>query len=369
MTTLRVEQKLSFNDFSEAEWNALSIDTPFNDHRFLLGLEQAGCLGPETGWIQTPIGIYAGDELVGAAPLFLKTNSEGEFVYDFSWAEVYARYGRDYYPKVVIGAPFSPATGRRLLTRGPLQRELAGAFAEALRAIATQYEASSVHVLFARAEEVSLLSEFGFFTRLGVQYHFRQPTPFDFEDYVSTLASKKRTQVRKEWKSLRERGFVFRPVERPTQEDIDTMFRFYERTVEQYFPYTRRYLTRAFFDRLVQTMPECIAWLFAEKDGVPVAGAMNLKGSDALYGRYWGTDVNEAFLHFGTCYYAGIEYCSVKNLPLFEPGAGGEHKRARGFQPSLTYSSHWMREPPLHAMFSEYVGRERDHIQRHLHDE
>jgi len=366
MLTLRVLERIA--EIPREVWDALLREgsSPFMEHTWLAALEEAGCVGEMAGWIPRHLALYDGDELVAAAPAYAKTNSEGEFVFDWSWADLANRLGIDYYPKLVLAVPFTPASGDRVLVKPGRDRgETIAVFAKAVRTIVKELELSSAHVLFPREDEARAWAEGGdFMVRHGVQYHWhnrREPRPFDdFEDFLTTLPSKKRTQLRRERKQPALDGVVVRTLrkEEYTAEMARVMHELYLTTVDKYF-YGRRYMKRRFFELVAERFADRLAWVVAEKDGKVVASAFNVTKDGVLYGRYWGTHVELPFLHFNVCYYHGVDEAIRQRASTFNPGAGGEHKRVRGFTPTLTYSAHHVEHPRFRAILDAHLARER----------
>lgn len=361
---LRVLERI--RDVPEEAWNALVREdsSPFVEHAWLSCLEEAGCTGAAAGWIPRHLALYDGSDLVAAAPAYLKTNSEGEFVFDWSWADLASRLGLDYYPKLVVAVPFTPAPGHRVLWHPARDRgETIAIFAQATRALVSELGLSSAHVLFPNEDEARIWGDAGFTIRHGVQYHWhnRPEPPFEsFEDFLATLPQKKRTQIRRERKQPAMDGVTIETL-RPDQltaDVADTMYELYLTTVDKYF-YGRRYLKRKFFQLVRTRFADRLSWVVAKKDGDIVASAFNVKKGDTLYGRYWGSTVDLPFLHFNVCYYHGIEEAIRAGLATFNPGAGGEHKRVRGFVPTRTRSAHHVEDARLRAVLGAFLDRER----------
>ncbi len=365
---LEVRILSSLSLVTEEAWNALvdvDRDSPFLDYRWLSALETCGCVGPESGWIPSHFVVYDGDELVAAAPAYVKDNSEGEFVYDFAWADLYRRVGQDYYPKIVFAVPFTPAQGTRFLVKEGIDKgSIVSAMLQLGDKLAEEIEASSLHVLFPTKEEADLLAERETMLRYGVQFHWTNASYANFEDFLKSLPSKKRTQLRRERKQLAIDGVALREV--PANEleaNAEAMFRFYANTIRK-FPWQKRYLNMRFFKHIAKAFPEHLSWIFAERAGEPIAGAFNVKSKRSLFGRYWGSTEELPFLHFNVCYYDGVDRSIGEGRLTFEPGAGGEHKRVRGFDPTITYSAHRIYDPRLRPIFEDYLKRERESIER-----
>jgi uncharacterized protein len=363
-------------EIPEAEWNALVREdsSPFVEHAWLACLEEAGCVGEKAGWLPRPLVLYDGQKLIGAAPAYVKTNSEGEFVFDWSWADLAHRMGVDYYPKLVIAAPFTPATGHRVLWHPSTSRdEIVAVFAKATRTLVKELGLSGAHVLFPEEHEAKIWSDAGgFMVRHGVQYHWhnRASQPFtDYEDFLKTLPQKKRTQIRRERKQPAMDGLTIETLgpNDLTPEIAETMYGLYTTTVDKYF-YGRRYLKKKFFDLVRTRFANRLAWVVARdaKTGKIVASAFNVKKGDTLYGRYWGTVVDLPFLHFNVCYYHGVDQAIREGLMHFNPGAGGEHKRVRGFIPTKTFSAHHLENARFRAIIDAHLVRERAAIDEYV---
>lgn len=357
------------------EWDALALqdDSPFVEWTWLDCLEQAGCVGRESGWYPCHVALYEEEKLIAAAPGYLKTNSEGEFVFDWSWADFSHRLGVPYYPKLVLAVPFTPATGARVLVAPSIgmaeRKEIVSTLATALVEHAAKLAVHGIHVLFPPAEEAALFSSAGYLTRLGVQYHFHNRGYGSFEDFLKDLPSKRRTQIRREMRQPEQDG-IFIETLGPTDysdEVAAEMYKLYLSTVDK-FTWGRRYLNREFFALVAARFRERLSWVVARKEGRIIAGAFNLKKGRRLYGRYFGTFVELPFLHFNVCYYHGIRQCIAEGIEVFEPGAGGEHKRPRGFRPTMTYSVHHMEDARLREVLRNYLERERADIRARIEE-
>ena len=358
----------------EQHWPSLVTDEtpPFLSYTWLRALETTGCVCAERGWLPLFLSWWRGPRLLAAAPAYVKGHSMGEFVFDQSWADfAERRLGVPYYPKLAVTVPFTPATGPRLLvspeaTRSGLtEQNMQAAFADGVVRVAEHFELSGAHVLFVPESDARALSELGFDRRYGVQFHWRNAGYGSFEDFVQRFASKKRTQLRRERKEIERQGLELTALTGAdiTSELCDHVFAFYKNTVDRFY-WGRQYLNREFFEEVVSTMPEQLHIVLARRKGTrePIAGAFNLLGKHTLYGRYWGAREEHKFLHFNVCFYEGIAECIARGLSLFEPGAGGEHKLARGFEAALTHSVHQLRHPALAEAVSEYLTRERHAI-------
>jgi predicted N-acyltransferase len=350
-----------------ADWDACAgSDNPFLRHAFLKALEDSGSVGRKTGWL--PQHLILSDEsgaLQAAAPMYVKGHSQGEYIFDHGWADAYERAGGQYYPKLQVAVPFTPVPGPRLLTRGG-DADVREALIGALRSVGEQSKLSSLHVTFCTAEEAAVMGEAGFLHRIGVQYHFDNPGYRSFDDFLGALSSRKRKSIRKEREQVQEYGLTIRALggAEITPRHWDAFFAFYMDTGDR--KWGRPYLTRRFFDLLGQSMPENVVLMFAEKDGEPVAGALNLRGADCLYGRNWGCLEEYKFLHFELCYYQAIDYAIEHRLARVEAGAQGEHKIQRGYLPVTTHSAHWIAERSFRAAVADFLERERRVIQQEI---
>jgi hypothetical protein len=350
------------------DWNRLcGTDYPFLRFEFLDALEQSGSVSPQTGWQPLHLVAEQQGQAVAVMPLYLKSHSYGEYVFDWSWADAYQRHGLNYYPKLVTAIPFTPATGPRLGCIGPVE-PLLPAFLDAIKQLAQRFDASSWHDLFIEPELRQSLEAAHLTLRLGTQYHWFNEDFSSFDRFLEKFASRKRKNIRRERQKVAEQQIRLRRIEGPdiSPELLDTFYAFYQNT------YRKRgrsgYLTPEFFRLLQQNMPEQLLLVIAEKAGQPVAGALSLKSSSTLYGRYWGCQDDYDSLHFETCYYQGIEYCIDRGLTRFDPGAQGEHKIQRGFRPIETWSGHWIRHAGFAAAIDRAMNEERTAM-RHQIDE
>jgi predicted N-acyltransferase len=344
------------------EWNDLVGDeSPFLEWDWLASLEESGAVGTETGWTPFPLLAREGGRLVAACPLYLKQHSEGEFVFDWSWADAAYRAGIDYYPKLLVGVPFTPVTGARFLTAGGVDRSLwVGRLARAVREVCSANHLSGAHVNFCRDDERAPLESAGFMPRLGFQYHWRNDGFRCFDDYLASLRSKRRNQVRRERREMESQGIsTERHVGAAIPDDLfPRIFEIYRATIEKN-PWGRLYLNRRFFDLLGERFRERLCLVVARQRGELVAGALNVQKRNALYGRYWGAFKELRHLHFNVCYYAGVEHCIEAGLDRFEPGAGGRYKQMRGFDASPTWSFHYLSDPRLASAVERFLEAER----------
>jgi predicted N-acyltransferase len=342
-------------------WDRLAgKDDPFVSHAFLSALEESGSVGKGTGW--TPAAILIEDDgshLVSAAPAYLKSHSQGEYVFDHGWADAFERAGGSYYPKLQIAVPFTPVPGPRLLGSQP-QHLLAAA-----EAVVVQNEMSSAHVTFINEAGAAECERRGWLMRHGIQYHWRSRGYRDFDDFLGALSSRKRKAIRKERSAARE-GLEFRALRGAEigHTEWEWMWRFYQDTGSR--KWGRPYLKRSFFDLIGESMAERLLLFLALRDGQPIAGALNLIGSDTLYGRYWGTVDEVPFLHFELCYYQAIEWAIANGLTFVQAGAQGEHKLARGYEPVITRSAHFIADPGFRRAVASFLDEERRAIEQEI---
>jgi predicted N-acyltransferase len=378
MLTLRLPNSLA--EIPEQHWNSLHDGSnPFLAHSFLSGLEQYGCLKPRWGWQPLHAALFDDNQLIAAAPGYLKSNSHGEFVFDHAWAHAYARHGLDYYPKWLIGVPYTPVTGPRLLARDDEARR---ALVAGLRAESARRGLSSVHINFLPESETAAIPD-RWLARSDVQFHWRNDAGWQsFEDFLGALESKKRKNIRQEREQVRRAGIVIRTVDggSASDEDLAAMHAFYCMTFSEKGNHPA--LTLEFFQHLARSMPKDLILVLAENRQRTIAGALFLRGRsrhpasrdtsasmhvgrDTLYGRYWGAEENSPGLHFECCYYQGIEICLRENISIFEPGAQGEHKIARGFLPVLTHSRHYIDDDRFSEALQPWCAEEKASVLRY----
>ena len=363
----------SIRELGESAYRALLDATtpPFLRFEWLDALERTGCVTPKRGWLPLHVGIYREGALVAAAPAYVKGNSEGEFVFDHAWARfAEAELGVAYYPKLIVAVPFTPATGPRLLVQaGAPREELAAVLCQGLAGICREGKLSSAHVLFPSPTEAALYAEQGLLARHGVQFHWQNPGYASFDDFLSRFNSKKRNQIRRERRELDDRGIELEVLSDKTlgPEHADFIYDFYVVTVDK-FPWGRRYLNRAFFEQVCSSMPDALHVVAATERGGKrrLGGAFNLLGRERLFGRYWGALADVPFLHFNVCFYKGIEEAIARKLGGFEPGAGGEHKVARGFEPTVTHSVHYLADRRLREALARHLVAERTAVDEHV---
>ena len=352
----------SVSALDAAQWDRLnSSGNPFVSHAFLAALEDSGSVGAGTGWSPTPITIRdAAGDLCGALPAYLKSHSQGEYVFDHAWADAYERAGGRYYPKLQIAAPFSPVPGPRLLARND---DMALKLLRAAESVVEQNGLSSAHATFVDEGQLELFRKAGWLIRSGTQFHWANDGYSSFDDFMATLASRKRRAIRKERAAAQ--SAVDIEILRGDQilsEHWDAFWIFYQDTGAR--KWGRPYLTRAFFDLIAESMSDDIVLFLARRNGDPVAGALNLLGPDCLYGRYWGCTEDIPFLHFELCYYQAIDFAIAHSLARVEAGAQGEHKLARGYLPVTTWSAHFIADPGFRAAVDDFLVRERRAVER-----
>ena len=340
---------------------------PFTTHAFLHALEASKSVGARTGWSPAHVLVEdAAGRLLAAAPAYLKSHSMGEYVFDHAWAEAFQRAGGNYYPKIQVAAPFTPATGRRLLLADPGDTAARDALVAGLRALRRQTNASSIHVTFCPQDEWEALAAQGFLRRTGQQFHFINKGYADFEAFLADLSSRKRKMIRRERREALAPGIDIVPLtgDAIEKEHWDAFFAFYMDTGSR--KWGRPYLTRSFFDHVGARMGERILLVMARRAGKWIAGAINFIGDDALYGRNWGGIEEHPFLHFEVCYYQAIEFAIRRGLKRVEAGAQGEHKLARGYLPVTTYSAHDFADARMTRAIADYLARERVHVDEEI---
>ena len=360
---VEIECLASVRELRAAEWNALVGDeSPFLEWEWLASLEEAGCVGGRSGWEPRPLVVREGGRLVAAVPLYAKTHSEGEFVFDWGWADAAERAGIAYYPKLLVGVPFTPASGARfLVAAGEDRAAWVARLAVALVEICRDSELSGVHVNFCREDEIAPLRASGFDLRVGVQYHWRNAGYREFGDWLARFRSKRRNQIKRERREVAESGVVVETFAGDAIPDalFEPMFRFYLATVRGR-AWGRQYLNRRFFELLRERFKSRLCFVVASAGGEPIAGTFNVCKGDVLWGRYWGATREVRNLHFEVCYYAAVEHCIANGLARFEPGAGGDYKQMRGFDGEPTFSLHWLAEPRLRNAVARFLAEERE---------
>ena len=366
--TLRVVSSL--DEVEAAAWDACANPAdlpydPFVSHTFLKALEDAGCVGPSSGWLpQHLLAVTSTGRLAAVVPSYLKSHSRGEYIFDDGWAEAYERAGGAYYPKLQCAVPFTPVPGRRLLVADATERQaLEPILASALAEVTRQLAASSYHVTFLSEDEWRRLGAIGLLQRTGKQFHWQNRGYRSFDDFLATLASRKRKALKRERREALASGIE---IEWLTGRDIteahwDAFFAFYMDTGSR--KWGRPYLNRAFFSLLGERMAEHCLLVMAKRDGGYIAGALNMIGGDCLFGRYWGAVEHHPFLHFEVCYYQAIDFAIAQGLERVEAGAQGEHKLLRGYEPVLVYSVHYIPDTGFRRAVANYLERERHHVE------
>jgi len=363
-----VEFITSLAQIDAAAWQAVTgSDYPFLRHEFLYGLETSDCTTARSGWQPCHALLRNGETLSAVLPLYLKTHSYGEYVFDWAWAEAWQRMGLEYYPKLVTAIPFTPATGPRLRCIAGLSDSTAWPMLiQAIKGLAQERGISSWHLLFPDRNTASQLADRGLPQRLATQFHWLNQGYRSFDDFLAGFSSRKRKSLRRERARVAEQGLTLRRLQGAeiTSEHWHRFHRFYQLT------YAKRsghggYLSPEFFTEVAPSLGEQVLMVVAEQAGQAVAGALYFRSGDTLYGRYWGCEQEFDCLHFEACYYQGIEYCIENGLARFDPGAQGEHKIQRGFTPVLTYSNHWVAEPELAAAVADFTRREAIQVQQY----
>ncbi len=362
---LRVVQRIA--EVAREAWDSLAAgSSPFLKWDWLDSLEQSGCVNDKTGWLPHHIVVEKDGALIGACPMYLKLHSMGEFVFDYEWAEAAHHAGIQYYPKMLVGVPFTPVTGRRFLTAAGADRAALIRFmGQALCKIAADNKISSVHVNFCLADERDALEQVGFFPRVGIQFHWQNRDFNSFDDYLASFRSDRRNKVKRERRAVAERGIAIRACEGAelTTHHLRTMFRLYKGHVDRLY-YGRQYLTQEFFEQLHKRFAEHLCLMLAEREGKIIAGTFNVRDDSAMYGRYWGCFEEHPFLHFNVCYYSAIEHSIRLGLERFEAGAGGSFKQLRGLDPEHTTSVHYIVDGRFRRAVERFLSQEREMIRR-----
>jgi predicted N-acyltransferase len=350
----------SIDELNAREWNALGGDrNPFLRHEFLAALEHTGCIGPATGWDPCYFTVHDQAGLAAAAPAFRKTHSYGEFVFDFAWAQAYSRFGSRYYPKLTVAVPFTPATGPRLLVRPDVDREaLASRLLADIEAYTAAHSISSVHALFLDEPAHAACEQAGWLIRRDCQFHWTNHDYPSFDAYLETFTADKRKKAKRERRRVAEAGIVFetRMGSELDERALDHVYAFHRDTFLRHGH--EPYLTRAFFSEAARTLGDALMVKLAVYSGTPVAAAIFFWSKEALFGRYWGASADYNSLHFEACYHQGIEFCIEHGVARFEPGTQGEHKVSRGFEPTLTWSAHYIANRRFRDAIEDYLARE-----------
>lgn len=365
----------SLEGISASDWDACACpesaggarpNDPFTTHRFLTALEQSGSVGAGTGWQPQYLTAYIAGQLIAVAPMYLKSHSQGEYIFDHNWANAYERSGGRYYPKLQVAVPHTPATGRRLLVRPGFEASGSAALLQGAVQLAENNNLSSLHLTFCTEEEADRGAAMGLMRRKTQQFHWNNADYQDFDGFLGSLSSRKRKNIRKERARAQDFGGTIHTFTGATlqPEHWDAFWRFYQDTGTR--KWGTPYLTRAFFDIAQETLRDDMALVLAERDGRWVAGALNFIGAEALYGRYWGCAEHHPCLHFELCYYRAIDIAIEEGLARVEAGAQGEHKLARGYLPSPTWSLHWVNDPGFARAIGDYLEAEREAVDEEI---
>ena len=359
-SAITIETLTSIDAIGAAEWDALAGDAnPFVRHAFLKSLEDCGAVSAEAGWRPCHVRLAAVGQTLALAPMYLKSHSQGEYVFDHGWANAYHQAGGDYYPKLQIAVPFSPVPGPRLLTGG--REDARALLIEGLKQVTARMGVSGLHVTFCQRDDWQAMGDAGFLQRIDHQFHWVNQDYTSFDDFLAALSASKRKSIRRERRdALADVGVETLSGDEITQAHWDAMYGFYMDTGSR--KWGRPYLNREFFSLLGERMGDSVVLMLASQDGRYVAGALHLKGADTLYGRYWGCNRDIPFLHFELCYYQAIDYAIAHGLARVEAGAQGSHKLARGYLPCETYSAHWIADPGFRQAIADYLERERHYV-------
>ncbi|WP_100053123.1 GNAT family N-acetyltransferase [Brevirhabdus pacifica] len=379
-TEIEIHVHPSLGDIPAAEWDACACPEvvqsdgpdpdkaarpvdPFTTHRFLLALERSGSVGRGTGWQPRYLVARSEGRVIACAPLYAKSHSQGEYVFDHSWAHAFERAGGDYYPKLQLAVPFTPATGRRFLTAPGWHEAGMAALVQGMVQIAADNDLSSAHATFCTPQEAAAGEAMGLMHRTGQQFHWQNREYADFDAFLATLSSRKRRNIRKEREgAARFGGRIVRLTgDEIEPEHWDAFWRFYQDTGARKWGHP--YLTRAFFDEVQETMRRDVLLVLALRGDEPVAGALNFIGRDTLYGRYWGCVEDHPFLHFELCYYQAMDHAIAHGLARVEAGAQGEHKLARGYLPVATHSLHWIADAGFRRAVAQFLEAEREAVE------
>ena len=350
----------SINEISREDWNRITgLDYPFIRHEFLYALEKSACVDEETGWAPQHCMVYDKGELIALMPMYRKTHSHGEYVFDFEWAHAYQLHGLSYYPKWLTAIPFTPCEGERLFVKAGIDKEsILKLILSFFISSADSENISSWHCLYPTSAETELLESLNLTIRKGVQFRWTNKGYRDFKDYLDSFNSKKRKNLLRERRFISDQGIALKQIDGKdiTEEQLNIFYQFYQLT------YLKRgnppYLNLTFFKGIAETIPDQLLLILAVKDSTYVGAAFSLVGGANFYGRYWGCYEEYNSLHFEACYYQGLEYCIKNNLKRFDSGAQGEHKIARGFEPVTTYSAHWICDPKFSALIGKFTKRE-----------
>ncbi|MCG7494532.1 GNAT family N-acetyltransferase [Thalassobius sp. Cn5-15] len=365
--TIEIQLLSSLDQIAAADWDSCAcpewsegrVIDPFTTHRFLHALEASGSVGPGTGWQPQYLTAYQDGQLIACAPLYAKSHSQGEYIFDHNWAHAFENAGGRYYPKLQIAVPFTPATGRRFLTRPGFEVAGTSALIQGAVQLAAENELSSLHITFCTEDEALAGGQMGLMRRTGQQFHWDNAGYRDFDDFLASLSSRKRKMIRKERRTADAFGgeVLMLTGDQIAPRHWDAFWRFYQDTGAR--KWGTPYLTRGFFEIAHETMRDDMLLMLAMRDGRPIAGALNFIGRDTLYGRYWGCVEDHPCLHFELCYYRAMEFAIAQNMARVEAGAQGEHKLARGYLPVTTHSLHWVGHPSFADAVQQFLTAER----------
>lgn len=356
----------SLADLPEFDWQAWSDGNPFVSPAFLRAMESTGCTSQETGWQPCHLILYDEHEAAaGFMPMYLKTHSQGEFVFDMAWARAFSQHGLQYYPKLLCAAPFSPVTGPRLIGRNAQARH---ALAEAAIQVAERLGVSSIHVLFPEQQDLPVLRQSGYMIRESVQFHWKNAGYADYDAFLASLNYDKRKKIRQDARKVAQADITFE-FKRGNQIDKNDLAFFFSCYCNTYYERGREpYLSETFFSQLLLHSPDSLLLVIATRHGRPLACAMNMIGNNKMYGRYWGAHEYIPGLHFETCYLQGIRYCIEHDIEVFEGGAQGEHKLSRGLLPQTTYSAHWIARPEFAQAIHRFLDAETAHVEAYIEE-
>jgi len=363
MAPIEIKVLSSLAEIPAEEWNRLAGENPAISHEYFFALEQTGCASPRTGWQVCFLAAFEGKTIKGALPLYFKSHSYGEFVFDQAWAEAYETHGLRYYPKLVSSVPFTPVSGSRILAD---TKELRALLVDTAIEFAKKSGASSFHCLFSTVEQAKEMEAQGLLLRQGVQFHWRNNSYRNFAEFLETMRHDKRKKILAERRKLREAGISYTRIKGTELTECDWEF-FYSCYLHTHHLYQSPIpLSLEFFLRLGRTMPEKTLLIFAEREGKKIAAGLDLFDSENAYGRSWGALEYHPGLHFEICYYQSIEFCIENKIATFEGGAQGEHKLARGFLPTATYSAHWLAHPEFSRAVEEFLRRETGGVEQYI---
>lgn len=365
MPDLFIEITDSLAEIGNTEWNRLAGSNPFVRYEFFQALHTSGCASPRSGWSPRFLLLKQGQTLVGALPLYIKSHSRGEYVFDHSWANAFHQHGLNYYPKLLCAVPFTPVAGPRLLAQTEEHRLL---LAQAAIQLAQEQGLSSLHLLFPHESDIPTLRAAGFMLREGVQFHWRNADYGSFDAFLAGMSHDKRKKTRQDRRRVHDSGIRFENLrsDEITEQHLDFFYQCYVNTYDAH--HSSPYLTRQFLQLWFDSMPQSLLLTVALRGDTPIASALNVIGDNTLYGRYWGTTEFVSGLHFETCYNQAIEYCINHGIQRFEGGAQGLHKLSRGLLPTPTWSAHWVADPRFSDAIQQFLAQETEQIQHYIEE-